>query len=184
MQGYPQHFPHPIGAQNPSPDPMLIESEDLFFTAMNPHPSSQVNPIGMTPAIEIQAIENLRIYVDQGLSTASSIVSSEETGKSSEEELKSNHSVPREVPKRRKRKTNRKTNVPSKIMIKRPQEHETQATGCRCKRSKCKKNYCECIDQGVACGEGCGCNGCGNREAKDTEKKHQGEILFKKVKVE
>ena len=104
MQGYPQHFPMPTGTPNPLPDPMIIESEDLFFTAMNPTPSSQGNPIGMTPAIEIQAIENLKLYVDQGLSTAGSIVSSEETGKSSEEEIKSNNSMPREAPKKKKKK--------------------------------------------------------------------------------
>ena len=162
-----------------------IEPEDLFFTAMNPNPPSQGNAIGMTPAMEIQAIENLKLYVDQGLSTASSIVSSEETGKSSEEEIKSNNSMPREAPKKKKKKkTNRTNNVPRKIMIKRPQEHETPNTGCRCKRSKCKKNYCECMDQGVACGEACGCVGCGNREGREIEKKQKGDLLFKKVKVE
>ena len=34
--------------------------------------------------------------------------------------------------------------------------------GCRCKRSKCKKKYCECFGAGVACTTNCVCNDCEN----------------------
>lgn len=38
--------------------------------------------------------------------------------------------------------------------------------GCNCKRSSCKKRYCECFADGKACGEGCSCNNCKNSHGK------------------
>ena len=34
--------------------------------------------------------------------------------------------------------------------------------GCRCKRSKCLKKYCECFGVGLKCGDNCICEGCQN----------------------
>ncbi|KAI9122888.1 hypothetical protein K1719_005777 [Acacia pycnantha] len=34
--------------------------------------------------------------------------------------------------------------------------------GCNCKKSKCKKNYCECYENGVPCSINCRCTGCNN----------------------
>ena len=34
--------------------------------------------------------------------------------------------------------------------------------GCRCKRSKCLKKYCECYGVGLKCGENCICEECQN----------------------
>lgn len=34
--------------------------------------------------------------------------------------------------------------------------------GCKCKRSKCLKKYCECFNAGVPCNETCKCEGCKN----------------------
>lgn len=34
--------------------------------------------------------------------------------------------------------------------------------GCRCKRSKCKKKYCECFGAGLACSTNCVCSDCQN----------------------
>ncbi|CAK9324602.1 unnamed protein product [Citrullus colocynthis] len=34
--------------------------------------------------------------------------------------------------------------------------------GCKCKQSKCEKNYCECLQAGVACTIACHCQSCNN----------------------
>jgi len=34
--------------------------------------------------------------------------------------------------------------------------------GCKCKKTACAKNYCECYAAGVACGSNCKCKGCRN----------------------
>lgn len=34
---------------------------------------------------------------------------------------------------------------------------------CNCKKSKCLKLYCDCFGAGIFCGDGCACEGCGNR---------------------
>ena len=37
--------------------------------------------------------------------------------------------------------------------------------GCRCKRTNCRKKYCECFQLGVMCGPDCVCTGCQNCES-------------------
>ena len=42
-------------------------------------------------------------------------------------------------------------------------EAEAHRRGCKCRRSKCLKKYCECFQNGVACTDLCKCTGCANR---------------------
>ncbi|KAL9181390.1 hypothetical protein ACHAXT_010195 [Thalassiosira profunda] len=37
--------------------------------------------------------------------------------------------------------------------------------GCKCKKSRCLKKYCECFSNGTRCGDACKCEDCGNRPA-------------------
>ena len=39
--------------------------------------------------------------------------------------------------------------------------------GCRCKKSKCLKKYCECFNAGIVCGQSCRCINCGNKDESD-----------------
>lgn len=40
--------------------------------------------------------------------------------------------------------------------------------GCKCKKTNCKKKYCECFQMGVQCGPDCQCTGCLNDKISTT----------------
>jgi len=42
--------------------------------------------------------------------------------------------------------------------------------GCRCKKTNCKKKYCECFQLGVLCGPDCQCTGCLNCTTTNCER--------------
>ncbi|TYI63415.1 hypothetical protein E1A91_D09G015800v1, partial [Gossypium mustelinum] len=45
--------------------------------------------------------------------------------------------------------------------------------GCKCKRSKCLKKYCECYRAKVGCSDGCHCEDCDNSFGKKSESMFQ-----------
>lgn len=40
--------------------------------------------------------------------------------------------------------------------------------GCKCKRTRCLKKYCECFNSGIPCTVFCRCEGCENKEHKES----------------
>lgn len=44
---------------------------------------------------------------------------------------------------------------------------------CRCKRSGCRKGYCDCFHAGVGCNERCGCDNCGNNKTAAPDHTHE-----------
>ena len=82
---------------------------------------------------------------------------------------------------------------PSAFEIRVNKNENSHSTGCKCKKSKCLKKYCECFDLGIVCGVKCKCENCKNFSGSDELlerrrkiKDHKGaeEVIRQKAKNE
>lgn len=54
--------------------------------------------------------------------------------------------------------------------------------GCTCKKSKCRKKYCDCFLENLYCGSNCKCENCLNKENEEGDNQSL-EKITKKIKL-
>jgi len=103
------------------------------------------------------------------------------------------HNTPNHNAVRAKAMKDTKLKNPSAFEIRVNKTENSHSTGCKCKKSKCLKKYCECFDLGIVCGVKCKCENCKNFSGSDELlerrrkiKDHKGaeEVIRQKAKNE
>lgn len=73
-----------------------------------------------------------------------------------------------------------------KLMDEKRAPEAIHSRGCKCSKTRCLKNYCECFNAGIGCSELCGCVGCQNDKKelkKEQVDKYKVRVLRKRKKT-
>ena len=73
-----------------------------------------------------------------------------------------------------------------KLMDEKRAPEAIHSRGCKCSKTRCLKNYCECFNAGINCSELCGCVGCQNDKKtleKEQVEKYKVRVLRKRKKT-
>ena len=73
-----------------------------------------------------------------------------------------------------------------KLMDEKRTPEAIHSRGCKCSKTRCLKNYCECFNAGITCSELCGCVGCQNDKMelkKEQVDKYRVKVLRKRKKT-
>ena len=77
------------------------------------------------------------------------------------------HNTPIHEAVRVKAMKDTKLKNPSAFEVRVNKNENSHSTGCKCKKSKCLKKYCECFESGIVCGSKCKCENCKNFAGSD-----------------
>ena len=131
-------------------DPKIKLSKGLEKTGLKPNKDEVLKKCAGSEVKE-KNVENVMKTPQKEKNEVSTTASSEIKTNSPEDKKKS-----KSAEKENEKKSTKMKKLESTIS-------STENGGCKCKKSKCLKLYCECFSNGLTCKDSCSCNNCNNK---------------------
>ena len=133
-------------------EPTIKLSKGLEKTGLKPNKDEGLkNRVGSEE--KEKKVENVLKTPQKEKNEVSTTASSEIKTNSPEEKKKSKSAEKEKEKEKKSPKTKKLESTMS----------STENGGCKCKKSKCLKLYCECFSNGLMCKDSCSCNNCSNK---------------------